>query len=168
MNKYLIRLFLIIILFTSCRLSPFRNKILFKNSIADVEKSINEIIELLNKVKDPITINKDYDFREDTLFVNGVHVISTSIDTISALSKLSRRERLRFVDLSKVLKLNNITAASFDTYLNLWVFEYRFLAGEEGEDVRIIAVLNPADKQRIDSKVTVLDKKQEIYLLKYK
>jgi len=164
--KNLIILFLLPILF-SCN-NKYRNKIELQHPISEVQDSIIKITSLLEKIRDPIAVNKEYDYREGNLFVNNKQTNLTNIDTINALSKLTSYEKKEFLKLSRYLKLNDLTSGSYDTYLKLWVFEYRYLPNGNNSDTRVIAILNKDSISKIVSKVVILDQKQMIYLLKYK
>jgi len=113
----------ILVMFLSCNNDTnHRNKIEFQNKNSEVQDSIIKIIALLKKIQDPSNVNKGYDYRKDDLFINNVKTNIAHIGAIFALSKFTDNEKRQFVNLTRYLKLNNISSGSYDTYLKLWVF----------------------------------------------
>jgi hypothetical protein len=165
--KYIISLFLLLS-FLSCSRNAKRNKIDFQSDIGLVQDSIIKISSLLDKIEDPVKINKGYDFREEGLFINNIHTNAIWIDTARALAKLTKNEKRQFLHLSDFLKRNDITSGSYDPYLGLWTFEYDYLPNGDNEDARVITILNDDDKNRISSKAIILDHQKMTYLLKYR
>lgn len=165
--RYVIILFLLFS-FCACNRNAKRNKINFQSNLVQVQDSIIRILTLLNKLKDPVRLNKGYDFREDSLFINDRSVNVAQLDTTNALSALTSEERRQLLKLINFLKVNNMSAGSYDTYLGLWTFEYDYLPNGDNNDTRVITLLNDNDKIRISSKAKILDHRQMIFLLKYK
>jgi uncharacterized pyridoxamine 5'-phosphate oxidase family protein len=127
-NNFFLVLILITALFASCnRAESMRNKINFNDNFTNVQDSLLKIIPLLKKIQEPVNINKGYDYRGDNLFVNNKPINSASLDTIPTLSKLSENEKKDFLKIAYYLRSNEITSGSYDNYLGLWLFEYRYL-----------------------------------------
>jgi hypothetical protein len=70
--------------------------------------------------------------------------------------------------MTRYLNSNEINAGSYDNYLGLWLFEYRYLPEGASEDSRVIATLNKMDAMRNKSKIIFLDHNEKLYLLKFK
>ncbi len=168
-NKYILMLILLTMIFASCNSSDTRrNKISFNDSVTNVQDSLLKVIPLLEKIQEPININKGYDYREDKLFVNNRIVGDVSLDTIQSLSKLSNGEKKEFINITRYLHSNEINSGSYDNYLGLWLFEYRYLPDGASTDSRVIAVVKQTDITRNQFKIEVLDHKKMLYLLKFK
>lgn len=168
-TKFFLMLILLAMIFASCTSSDIRrNEISFNDSLTNVQDSLMKVIPLLEKIQEPININKGYDYRNDKLFVNNQAVRDVSLDTIRTLSKLSNVEKKEFINITRYLHSNEISSASYDSYLDLWLFEYRYLPEGASTDSRVIAVLKQTDITRNQLKVEVLDHKRMLYLLKFK
>ena len=165
--------FLYMILFTcvllSCNPGNFRrDKLHFNENNESVKDAILKVIPLLNKLQNSLDVSKGYDFRNDSFYVNNQLITDTNIDSAEQLSKLEKTEKKELLRVIKFLKGNELTSGSYDSYLSLWLFEYRYLPEGASSDSRVIAVLNNADLSRNKSRIILLDHWQNLYLLKFK
>jgi hypothetical protein len=168
-NKHFFILILLTVGFNSCNRNEVRrNKISFNDSFETVQDALLKIIPLMEKIQEPIDVNKGYDYRDNKLFINNRAIDNVSLNTIQALSKLSNDEKKEFVNMTRYLNSNEINAGSYDNYLGLWLFEYRYLPEGASEDSRVIATLNKMDAMRNKSKIIFLDHNEKLYLLKFK
>jgi hypothetical protein len=172
MKTYIIFLSLVLtIACTSCnRGNELINKIIFNDNIENVQDSLLKITQLLTKIKDPVVINKGYSYTLGNLVVNNMLIDTTEIaklDTIQAISNFSKSEKLEFIKLCVYLKSNRITSGYFDTYLGLWLFDYRYSPAGESIDDRAISLLNKKDIFRDRRSIKILDHKGMIYLLSF-
>lgn len=157
------------IIFSSCsRNDNLRNRIYFDDKTSNIQTSLLRIIPLLKKVSSPININKGYGYDGENLSVNNSLVTGQLIDTIKVLSKLNQNEKRDFVEIVRYLRTNEIYSGWFDDYLGVWLFEYRSIPEDDSSDVRVIAMLSKEDLDRNNLKIKILDKKDKIYLIKFR
>jgi len=167
--NYFLILILSIVIFASCnRMDSKRDKIIFNDKSLSIRDSLLKIIPLLNKIQNNDIFNKGYDYRRDSLYINNQFFDVKEINSLQALSRLDTNEKKELAKIANYLYKNEIAAGSFDKYLSLWLFEYRYLPAGDSSDSRVITMLSNSDEARIKSKVIVLDNKEGLTLLKFR
>jgi hypothetical protein len=85
-NKHFFILILLTVGFNSCNRNEVRrNKISFNDSFETVQDALLKIIPLMEKIQEPIDVNKGYDYRDNKLFINNRAIDNVSLNTIQEL-----------------------------------------------------------------------------------
>ena len=156
-----------------------RNKIVFKNSIADVRDSLSSLMILLNKMpvdkhnnnlvefcigdSDEISINYSETLKTDSFFIIKKY-------SINELEPLTVEEQNQFIRLVLYLKSNYLFRCDF--YKNINQLEYCYREHPHKGDyhtylLRFI-ILNNSSHQIDTNWYKILDKKGDLFLCAYK
>jgi hypothetical protein len=143
-----------------------RNKIIFKDDLVSVEKSLFRMEQLMLKLP-ASDFNINYSIKGDSVIINGGSRIpdSTSYFTKQCLAGFTKNEQEEFTTLAKYLKRNFITAGYFHYKSKVCFFIYRDEPENTFDDSRDIAFVRDEKGDIIKCESKILDRTENLLLV---